>query len=528
MRYTDVALLASCFALLGFDTCTGDDDTTTPGTTPAPGVTSTPTPAEMDTPPVTPSPPPSSPTPVPPSDAIHDIQQGMVPTGTRVHLAHVVVTAPPTPWGDMFVQELEGGPWSGVFVSIADPDDLALAIGDLVTLDGTYNESYGTSTIFVDSGGDVTLVGTVEPPEPILVAPDAIATGGASAESYEGVLVRVTNVDCVDPNPDSPEDYGEFTVTGGLRVDDMYFDFYERFMPEAGDPIDEIAGVLHYTWSNFKLEPRSAFDIDPPRDLPADPSGPDLFVVTFIDVWQGDSALLELPGGYAVLIDGGDDGHGNWDVLQVMEKRGITSLDLMVMTHPHADHVGGLDEVIEQVDVAEVWENGETLTTNAYEDFVTAREARGVPVSYPEQGDETWLGDVHLEVLNSNEGYPGQNNDSLVIMFTYGAVRLLTTGDVEDEEQHDLVNDYGDALHADVIKVPHHGSPNYDTEFIATVSPDYAVISVGEGNDYNHPSQGNIDAYQAAGATVCRTDTSGDIMAVLDGMQVEFFCRNPE
>ncbi len=528
-RFAASLFVALAMAVVGFGRCADDDDvipddqspTLAPEETDLPGTPPPPEPTPAATPDVTP-------TPAGPSDSIYDIQQGLVPTGTPVRLVGVVVTGQPTPWGDMFVQDIQGGPWSGIHVSIDAPDGLTLEPGDLVTLEGVYNEAYGESTVFVARGQDVHLVGTVDPVAPVLVDPDRIATGGEEAEAYEGVLVRVTNVTCTDDNPDDPEDYGEFTVTGGLRVDDLYFDYYERIAPAVGDTFDEIAGVLHYSWGNFKLEPRSAFDIDPERTLPADPAGSGLFVVTFIDVWQGDSALLELPDGTTILIDGGDNGHGNQDVLQVMERRGVFALDLVVLTHPHADHVGGLDEVLEQVPVGAVWENGETVSTTSYEAFEEARSALGIPVFFPEQGYETWFSGVHLLVMNTNEGYGGENNDSLVIQFTYGDTRLLTTGDVEIAEQQDLVRDYGNDLASDVIKVPHHGSPNYDTTFIRTVSPDYAVISVGEGNDYGHPDDGNIAAYQAAGAVVCRTDTSGDIMAVMDGRNVQFYCLHPE
>lgn len=246
----------------------------------------------------------------------------------------------------------------------------------------------------------------------------------------------------------------------------------------------------------------------------------------FIDVWQGDSALFLLPGGEVVLVDGGDNGYGNSRVVPVLEEWGVESVDLLVLTHPHADHCGGLDEVMAAVAVDEIWENGEELGTTAYGRFAQARDASGAAVRTPPAGETRSFGGVTLEVLATDGGYPEENNDSLVMRLSYGGVRFLLAGDAEEEEQGDLLATAGPAgLAADVLKVPHHGSYKFDEGFPPAVAPAYAVISSGEGNDYGHPHAEALAAYGEIGAAICRTDQLGDVAFATDGAAIESGCE---
>ncbi|MDD5306666.1 MAG: ComEC/Rec2 family competence protein [Deltaproteobacteria bacterium] len=244
----------------------------------------------------------------------------------------------------------------------------------------------------------------------------------------------------------------------------------------------------------------------------------------FIDVGQGDSALFTLPDGAVVLVDGGDEGAGLLAVLPVLDERGIGAIDLLVLTHPHADHCGGLDEVLQRVAVDEIWENGETADTPAYEDFAAARDASGARVAQPKVGESRVFGDVSLEVLATASGFPGQNNDSIVLALRYGDVGFLLAGDAEAEEQRDLLSAHGGDLGADVLKVPHHGSSNFDPGFPRAVSPRFGVISCGADNEYGHPTSEALAAYGSLGATVCRTDVLGDVAFRTDGADLESSC----
>ena len=190
--------------------------------------------------------------------SIYGIQQGQFPQDSEVTMTEVVVTSPITPdGGGFFVQEPLGGEWSGIFVFNSEPGDpVNVSAGDLVTITGTYTEVSGLSEISIPGGSAVTVQGSASVPAAAIVIPADIATGGTLAENYEGVLVEVNNVTVIDTNPDFPNDYGEFMVTGNLRVDDLFYD---------ADPLPtsfvSITGPLYFSFGDFKLVPRSAADL---------------------------------------------------------------------------------------------------------------------------------------------------------------------------------------------------------------------------------------------------------------------------
>ena len=205
--------------------------------------------------------------PAPMTDTpIQDIQQGMVPENSLVLVENVIVSSGLT-WSDaadasFFVQEPGGGAFSGIQVYIADTAGLAIAPGDDVTIVGTYEEFFDMSQLAVSGAMSVTVNGSGAPPTPELIAdPSTIATGGAAAEDWEGVLVTVETVTVTNENPDAPMEFGEFEVTGGLRVDDLFFAMADWTKPLMGAMYTSITGVLVYNFSNFKLEPRDANDL---------------------------------------------------------------------------------------------------------------------------------------------------------------------------------------------------------------------------------------------------------------------------
>jgi hypothetical protein len=198
---------------------------------------------------------------------IYDIQSDMIGVGTIVLLEGVVASSGFT-WSDdpeasFFVQEPAGGARSGIQVFVADSTGLTIAPGDELTIVGTYDEYFEMSQIEVADASGVTKTGTGTAPTPELIAdPATISTNGAAAEDYEGVLVRVENVAVTDENPDDPEDFGEFAVTGDLRIDDVFFAMADWTKPALGASFASITGPLIYGFSNFKLAPRSAADLE--------------------------------------------------------------------------------------------------------------------------------------------------------------------------------------------------------------------------------------------------------------------------
>ncbi len=198
--------------------------------------------------------------------AIYDIQQGMVPEGQVVKLEGVVASSGLTWSADVdasfFVQEPDGGAFSGIQVFVADTTGLSVEPGDELTIVGTYDEFFDMSQIEVADAAGITVLGSGPAPAPELIAdPASVATGGAMAEDYEGVLVRVEDVEVIDANPDAPMEFGEFAVTGDLRVDDLFFALADWTKPALGTMYSSISGVLVYSFSNFKLEPRDNADL---------------------------------------------------------------------------------------------------------------------------------------------------------------------------------------------------------------------------------------------------------------------------
>lgn len=223
--------------------------------------------------------------PDPPEATIYDLQGGLVEEGSEVRLVEVVVTSPvDLRLFGVYVEEPEGGERSGIYLSLAEDiaADVALAPGVVVTLNGVYSEVRGRSQVAVTALDDLELAepegAPIAIPEPALLAPADIATGGPLADAYEGVLVRVEGVDVTDPDLG----FGEFEVSGGLRVDDYFFPIDGAPTPTAGQHLDAIVGPLLYTYDDTKIGPRSFADLQGwsgrsagPRPLAAAHEGPE-------------------------------------------------------------------------------------------------------------------------------------------------------------------------------------------------------------------------------------------------------------
>jgi len=198
--------------------------------------------------------------------SIYAIQQGTISEGTFVKLDDVVATSGFT-WSNspetaFFVQEVASGPFSGIQVFLANKAGLTIEPGDRLTVVGTYKEFFGMSQIEVSSASNVTKLGSGPTLAPELIAdPADIATGGALAEDYEGVLVQVEDVVVTDENPDAPDEFGEFVVTGDLRINDVFFAISDWTKPALGASYASITGPLVFSFSNFKLSPRDAADL---------------------------------------------------------------------------------------------------------------------------------------------------------------------------------------------------------------------------------------------------------------------------
>ncbi len=237
--------------------------------------------------------------------------------------------------------------------------------------------------------------------------------------------------------------------------------------------------------------------------------------VRFFDVGQGDSALVTSPSGASILVDGGPDEEL---VATDLASVGVKRLDLVVASHPHADHIVGLPAVLSRVPVGLVLEPGCPDTSALQADLDTAIERDGTPVQHPRAGQSFTVGDVHLQILSPDRCWSNtdsdSNNDALVFMLTRGDDSVLFATEPEEPAQQVLL-DSGVDLHADVLKVPHHGAATSLPAFFQAVDARVAVVSVGP-NRYGHPVPATLDAIAAAGAQVWRTDQHGTVTITFD------------
>ena len=265
------------------------------------------------------------------------------------------------------------------------------------------------------------------------------------------------------------------------------------------------------------------------------------FEIQFIDVGQGDSALVKCDGHY-MLIDGGDKKHGE-NVYNALEEEQVRHLDILTISHFHTDHYAGLTTAlanVTKIDLAisntDRYDNGvgidededeeNTKTESSlFSDFTHELNSAGAFLKIPHNGDKYKLGSATVEVIDVSAN---ENNDSLVLLITYGKTKFLFTGDIEEKTQKRIYENYknkeGDdkGYKLDLIKMPHHGAYTGSLyAFLRTFNPDYVVISVGQGNRYGHPDHDTMDLFSNERSNwkpkVYRTDQNGNITVKSNG-----------
>lgn len=263
-----------------------------------------------------------------------------------------------------------------------------------------------------------------------------------------------------------------------------------------------------------------------PNKPVSNPSGS--CAVHFIDVGQGDSTLI-CAGNETILIDAGENNKGD-DVLLYLSRLGIKRLDYVIGTHAHSDHIGGLDTIINGIEVENIilsdLPDKMVPTTKTYTDLLEAIVNRNVNLIVAEPKNTYNIGGGVLTLLAPvDDDYKDLNDFSVVSRFDFGSKSILITGDAEEKAEKDILQS-GAYLNADILKVGHHGSDTSSSKaFLEAVSPEIAVIHVGEGNKYGHPMADTFTKLNMLGAKAYRTDLNGSVVATIDGDKITVTCE---
>lgn len=238
--------------------------------------------------------------------------------------------------------------------------------------------------------------------------------------------------------------------------------------------------------------------------------------VYFLDVGQADSILIKLEDEY-MLIDAGNNEDGV-KLVNYFNELGIKEFKYVFGTHPHEDHIGGMDDIINNFKIDNYYMPDKITTTKTFEDVLDALINNNLQYTILEKGDEFNLSSANFKVIYAGDETNDINDSSIVLKLTYGNNSFLLTGDATSNVEKTLLND---DIKSDVLKVAHHGS-NYSStdEFLDVVSPKYAVISVGKNNSYNHPSNSTLKKLNDRNIKLYRTDLDGTIKFTSDGENI--------
>jgi len=246
--------------------------------------------------------------------------------------------------------------------------------------------------------------------------------------------------------------------------------------------------------------------------------------VHFIDVGQGDSALIVTPEGKNILVDAGTNSSEK-DLKFYLDSQDVKEIEYAVMTHPHEDHIGGADMVINTYDVKNVIMPDITHDSATFERMLEAIDNNNVNLHTSEIGDVYTVGDVSFKILAPvNAKYSNLNDYSVVIRVDYGGTSFMFTGDAEKLSEKEMLNEHNASeFVCDVLKVGHHGSTTSTSkEFLSAVNPTAAIISCGTGNTYGHPHRETINSLVDEGAEIYRIDQLGTIVFKADGAEVTY------
>lgn len=245
--------------------------------------------------------------------------------------------------------------------------------------------------------------------------------------------------------------------------------------------------------------------------------------IYYIDVGQGDSELIRLPTGEDILIDSGD--HGS-HIVEKLRALGVKKLTLAVATHPHADHIGEMRNVLAAFPTGEFWDSGFPHTIRTYERLLEEIKRQGIKYAQPKAGTTRTFGQVLIDVLHPENGPPlnsNPNDASIVLRLSYGNRKFLFTGDAETPSWEQMFKRHRDHLAADVLKAAHHGSSNgTQSGVLVNVHPSIVTVSCAAGNSYHHPHPSVVKLLKASSDRIkfYRTDLDGTIQITSNGQDL--------
>lgn len=251
--------------------------------------------------------------------------------------------------------------------------------------------------------------------------------------------------------------------------------------------------------------------------------------ISVLNVGQADASLIQYKG-KNMLIDTGDVDSREGLVSQ-LKKKNIKTLDIIIITHPHGDHMGGMAALFKNFTIRQIYDNGQAANTGMYRNYLKNIKSKNIPYKALKKGDAiTFAGDIHFNILSPGVPFTKENtsgvsesgltnNNSIVCRMTYQKISVMFTGDAQKEAEQQVLRDYqGTALQSDILKVGHHGSKTSSSPaFIKAVKPRAAVISCGANNQYKFPHKPTLDTLKKNHAEVYRTDQDGMILIVSDG-----------
>lgn len=247
--------------------------------------------------------------------------------------------------------------------------------------------------------------------------------------------------------------------------------------------------------------------------------------VHFIDVGQGDATLIQQinqDNTYNMLIDAGNNGDGEY-LVEYLKDQGVKTLDYIIGTHPHSDHIGGLDDVIKGFQVGAIIMPKVMANTRTFEEVMEAVSDKGLSITSPVPGTSYPLGEAEFTILAPNsDDYASLNDYSIANRLVFGSNSFIFTGDAEALSEEEILNNFNKRdLASDVFKLAHHGSSTSNTEdFLEAINPSYGIISCGQDNSYGHPHREIMAQLKARNILVFRTDLHGTIVINSDGKDI--------